>query len=53
MKYSKLPEATARSMRRAIFAEKWDSAENQPLVDLTAKYGNVPRFPIDDMLFRG
>jgi NitT/TauT family transport system substrate-binding protein len=52
MKYTQLPEATAHSMRRAVFAEKWDAAEAQPVVDLTAKYGNVPRFVIDDMLYR-
>ena len=53
MKYTKLPEATVRTMRRAVFAEKWDACESQPGVDLTAKYGNVPRFAIDDLLFRG
>jgi NitT/TauT family transport system substrate-binding protein len=52
MKYTKLPEATVRTMKRAVFAEKWDPADSQPIVDLTAKYGNVPRFAIDDMLFR-
>jgi NitT/TauT family transport system substrate-binding protein len=52
MKYTKLPEATVRTMRRAVFAEKWDAGESQPVVDLTAKYGNVPRFAIDDLLYR-
>jgi NitT/TauT family transport system substrate-binding protein len=52
MKYTKLPESTVRTMRRAAFAEKWDAADSQPVVDMTAKYGNVPRFAIDDMLFR-
>jgi hypothetical protein len=52
MKYTKLPDATVRSMRRAVFAEKWDPAEAQPMLDLTAKYGNVPRFAIDEMLWR-
>ena len=52
MKYTKLPEATVRTMRRAVFAEKWDSAEAQPVVDLTAKYGGVPRFAIDELRFR-
>jgi hypothetical protein len=47
-----LPEATVCTIRRAVFAEKWDAADNQPVVDLTAKYGDVPRFPIDDILFR-
>ena len=51
MKYAKLPDATVRTMKRAVFAEEWNSADSQPLVDITAKYGNVPRFPIDDMLF--
>jgi ABC-type nitrate/sulfonate/bicarbonate transport system substrate-binding protein len=53
MKYTKLPEATVRTMRRAVFAERWDTGESQPVVDLTAKYGNVPRFAIDDLLYRG
>jgi NitT/TauT family transport system substrate-binding protein len=52
MKYSKLPDATVRTMKRAVFAEKWDPADSQAILDLTIKYGNVPRFPIDDMLFR-
>jgi NitT/TauT family transport system substrate-binding protein len=52
MKYTKLPEATVATMRRAVFAEKWNPAESQPVVDLTAKYANVPRFAIDDMLYR-
>jgi NitT/TauT family transport system substrate-binding protein len=53
MKYSKLPDATAHTMKRAVFAQEWNPADSQPLVDITAKYGNVPRFPVDDMLFRG
>ena len=52
MKYSKLPQSTVSSMKRAVFAETWDPADSQPVVDMTAKYGNVPRFAIDDMLFR-
>ena len=31
MKYTKLPEATVRTMRRAVFAEKWDAGEAQPV----------------------
>jgi NitT/TauT family transport system substrate-binding protein len=53
IKYTKLPEATVRTMRRAVFAEKWNVAEAQPLVELTAKYGNVPRFAIEEILYRG
>lgn len=52
MKYTKLSEATVRTMRRAPFAEKWDAAEAQPVVDMTAKYGNLPRFPIEEMVFK-
>jgi NitT/TauT family transport system substrate-binding protein len=52
MKYTKLPDATVKTMRRAVFAEKWNASDAQPVVDLTAKYANVPRFAIDDMLFR-
>jgi len=52
MKYTQLPEQTIRTMHRAVFAERWNSVEAQPLVDLTAKYGNVPRFTIEEMLYR-
>jgi NitT/TauT family transport system substrate-binding protein len=52
MKYSKLPSSTAHTMKRAVFAERWNPADSQPLVDLTAKYGNVPAFPVNDMYFR-
>ena len=52
LKNTKLAEATVRTMRRAAFAEKWNPAEAQPVVDMTAKYGNLPRFPIEEMLFR-
>ena len=53
IKYTKLPEATVRTMRRAVFTERWDVAEAQPVVDLTAKYASVPRFAIEEMLYRG
>jgi NitT/TauT family transport system substrate-binding protein len=52
MKFTRLPEQTIRTMHRAVFAERWNTAEAQPLVDLTARYGNVPRFAIDEMLYR-
>ncbi len=52
MEFTRLPEQTVRTMRRAVFAERWNNAEAQPLVDLTAKYGNVPRFAIEEMLYR-
>ena len=47
--YTKLPEATVRTMRRAPFAEAWNAADAQPLIDLTAKYSNFPTFPAADM----
>jgi NitT/TauT family transport system substrate-binding protein len=53
MKYSKLPPSTVQTMTRAVFAEKWNVADGQPLLDLTAKYGNVPDFPFDEIVFRG
>jgi NitT/TauT family transport system substrate-binding protein len=52
MKFTQLPAETVRTMHRAVFAERWRAAEAQPLVDLTAKYGNVPDFSIDEMLYR-
>lgn len=47
--YTKLPESTVRSMRRAPFAEAWNAADAQPLIDLTAKYSNFPTFPASDL----
>lgn len=53
MKYTKLPESTVRTMTRAVFAEKWNPSDGQPLLDLASKYGNVPDFPFDDIVYRG
>ena len=52
IKYTKLPESAARSMIRSPFAEKWVPAEAQAVIDMSAKYGNLPRFPIDEIVFK-
>jgi NitT/TauT family transport system substrate-binding protein len=52
MDYTKLPAETIKTMRRVRFAESWDDANAQPLIDLAAKYGNVPRFSINDIIYR-
>jgi NitT/TauT family transport system substrate-binding protein len=51
--YTKLPDATVRTMRRAPFAETWNAADAQPLIDLTAKYSNFPTFPAAELYVRG
>jgi NitT/TauT family transport system substrate-binding protein len=50
---SKVPLDVVRKMYRAAFTETLDPALMQPLIDVTAKYGGIARFPIEDMIFRG
>jgi NitT/TauT family transport system substrate-binding protein len=45
------PEVVAASTR-ANFATSLDPAELQPLIDVAAKYGNLPSFPATDMIYR-
>ncbi len=40
-KYSKLPPATIAHMRRGDFAERFDPAQIQPVIDAAAKYGII------------
>jgi NitT/TauT family transport system substrate-binding protein len=51
MKYAKLKEETLQTMLRTVFAERLDPAQIQPVVDLTAKYGNVPAFPASELVY--
>jgi NitT/TauT family transport system substrate-binding protein len=50
---SKVPLDVIRKMYRAAFTETMDPALMQPLIDVTAKYGAIARFPIEEMIFRG
>jgi len=53
MKYSKLDPASLATMRRVQYAVRFVPAEMQPVVDLAARYGQIPAtFPATDMLFK-
>jgi NitT/TauT family transport system substrate-binding protein len=45
------PELIAASTR-SYYPDTLDAASVQPLIDLTAKYGNFPTFPARDIIYR-
>jgi NitT/TauT family transport system substrate-binding protein len=45
------PDVVAASTR-SYYADTLDVAAVQPLIDMTAKYGNFPPFPAADMVYR-
>jgi NitT/TauT family transport system substrate-binding protein len=51
-KYSKQPEDAVRTMQRAVFGDALIARQLQPVIDITAKYGNIARFPAEEMLYR-
>lgn len=51
-KYSKQPEDAVRTMQRATFGDSLVARQLQPVIDVTAKYGNIARFPAEDMMYR-
>lgn len=51
-KYSKQPEDTVRSMQRSAFGEGLTARELQPVIDVTAKYAGIARYPADDIIYR-
>jgi NitT/TauT family transport system substrate-binding protein len=51
-KYSRQPEDAVRSMQRSAFAEQLNARELQPVIDVTAKYSGIARFPAEDILYR-
>jgi NitT/TauT family transport system substrate-binding protein len=52
-KYSKQPEDAVRTMQRSAFGEQLRARELQPVIDVTAKYGNITRFGASEILYRG
>ena len=51
-KYGKLDPAVTQAMSRVSYAVAFDRNEMQPVIDLTAQFGGIPRsFPIESMLF--
>jgi NitT/TauT family transport system substrate-binding protein len=51
-KYSKQPEDAVRTMQRALFSDTLVARQLQPVIDVTAKYGNIARFPAEEMVYR-
>jgi hypothetical protein len=45
------PEIVAASTR-SYYSDTLDVAAVQPLIDMTAKYGNFQTFPAGDMIYR-
>ena len=50
VKYSSMEPDTVRTMTRAVFADHIDPLAIQALLDLAARYGNIPAFKADDFL---
>lgn len=52
--HTDLPESTIATMQRATFPTRLVITEMQPVIDLTAKYGNIgPTFPASQIIFNG
>jgi NitT/TauT family transport system substrate-binding protein len=50
-RHTDLPETTIATMQRATFPTRTVIAEVQPVIDLTAKYGNIgPTFPASQII---
>lgn len=52
MKYARLAPETLRTMQRTVFAERLDVGQVQPVIDLAAKYGGIPAFRAQEIVFR-
>jgi hypothetical protein len=39
-------------MARAVYTDKLDPAMMQPMIDVAARYLNIPRFPAEELIFR-
>jgi NitT/TauT family transport system substrate-binding protein len=53
-KYTKIPESVITHMHRANFAEAFDPALIQPVIDAAAKYGVIPKaFPATEIYYAG
>jgi NitT/TauT family transport system substrate-binding protein len=53
VKYSKLDPALLKTMLRVQYAPKFNLTEMQPVVDLAARYGQIPAtFPVGEMVFK-
>jgi NitT/TauT family transport system substrate-binding protein len=50
---SKVPLDVVHKMYRAVYTDKLDAAQMQPVIDVTVKYGGLPRFLADELIYRG
>ena len=50
---SKIPLEVLHKMHRAVYTDKLDPALMQPVIDVTAKYAGLPRFPAEELICRG
>jgi hypothetical protein len=51
-RHSQLPQATIETMQRVTYPAQFVTAEMQPVIDLTARYGNVgATFPASQLIF--
>ena len=51
-KAAKFEPSQLRKMARAVYTDKLDPAMIQPMIDVAAKYLNIPRFPAEELIFR-
>jgi NitT/TauT family transport system substrate-binding protein len=52
-KYGKFDEDVLKRMLRVVYAPRFNLAEMQPVIELTARYGGIPEsFKVDEMIFR-
>lgn len=52
-KVAHVSPALVAASSRALYGERLDAANLQPLIDVTAKYGGFTPFPAAEMLYRG
>jgi NitT/TauT family transport system substrate-binding protein len=53
VKYTHIDPAVAATMIRVRFGDRLSAASIQPQVDISAKYGNFPTFPAQEIIFTG
>jgi NitT/TauT family transport system substrate-binding protein len=53
-KYGKFDPDILRRMLRVVYSPRFNVAEMQPVIELTARYGGIPEsFKVEEMIFKG
>ena len=52
-KAAKVDPSQIGKMTRAVYTDKLDPAMIQPVIDIAMRYMNIPRFPAQELTFRG